>query len=299
MRVLVTGATGFLGSHLLGRLEGPVVLTRDPAKARERLPGIEAHRWIPEEGPPPPEAFEGVQAVFHLAAESVGSGRWTGARKRRIRDSRVVGTRNLVEGLTRVPQPPPVLVSASGVGFYGFRDDQELVEDSSPGNDFLAEVCKSWEAEALRARSVGIRVVLARMGMVLGDGGGALASMLPAFRVGLGGPMGTGDQWMPWIHVDDVVGLWLHAVVRQEITGPLNIVAPVPVRNREFARTLGRSLGVPSVIRAPALALKLALGEFSEVLLGSQRVVPRLAQETGYVFRHPTLEGALGELRRR
>ncbi|HET6201436.1 MAG TPA: TIGR01777 family oxidoreductase [Planctomycetota bacterium] len=296
MRALVTGATGFIGRALLRRLESPVVLTRDPARARESLGGAEVHRWQPGADPAPAESFRGVEAVVHLAGEPVASGRWNAAKKARIRDSRVLGTRDLVASIERVRERPRVFVSASAVGFYGSRGDEDLDESASPGSDFLARVCRDWEAEASKARALGLRVVQARIGVVLGRGGGALARMLPPFRLGLGGTLGGGRQWMPWIHLEDAVGLLLHAAEREDVAGPMNVVAPDPATNREFTKALAGALRRPAVFPVPPFALRLALGEFAEVLLGSQKVRPRVAERTGYRFRHPSVAGALSDL---
>ncbi|MGH7152029.1 MAG: TIGR01777 family oxidoreductase [Planctomycetota bacterium] len=296
MRALATGATGFIGRALLRRLEGPVVLTRDPAGAKGALGGAAVLGWQPDITPAPAEALRGVEVVFHLAGESVASGRWNAAKKARIRDSRVLGTRNLVTGIERSKERPRVLVSASAVGYYGSRGEEELDEGSAPGDDFLAKACRDWEAEAAKARALGVRVVLARIGVVLGKGGGALARMLPPFRLGLGGPLGSGRQWFPWIHLDDVVGLLLHAAERGEVDGALNVVAPQPATNREFTRALAAALRRPAILPVPAFALRLALGEFAGVLLGSQKARPRAAERTGYRFRHPSLAGALQDL---
>jgi uncharacterized protein (TIGR01777 family) len=295
MRALVTGATGFIGRRLVTLFSRPVVLSRDPTRARRTLGEVEAYAWEPEAGPPPAAALEGVEVIFHLAGQSV-AGRWTAERKRRIRASRVVGTRHLVQAIAQRAERPRLLVSASATGYYGDRGDAILDEESSAGDGFLAEVCRDWEAEAFAACDLGLRVVTPRTGMVLGAGGGALARMLTPFRLGLGGRLGTGDQWMSWIHLDDQVGLCLHAAAHEEISGALNAVAPEPVRNRDFTRALARALGRPALIPAPAFALKLALGEVGSALLASARVVPRVAERTGYRFRYPTLDGALADL---
>ena len=290
--VLVTGATGFIGRRLVRELDRPIILSRRPEEARKILGAAEVHAWNPEEGPPPVEAFEGVEAIFHLAGDSVASGRWTAAKKARIRRSRVQGTANLVEGLRNLKSRPRVLVSASAVGYYGSRGDEVLEEASAPGTDFLAGVSVAWEAEAGRARELGLRVVTVRNGMVLGAGGGALARMLLPFKVGLGGRLGDGRHWMPWVHLDDVVGLMLDAA-KSEISGAMNAVAPEPVINQEFTRTLARVLHRPAIFPVPRLALALLFGELSTLLVASQRVVPRVAERTGYKFRFTSLEEAL------
>jgi len=294
MKALVTGGTGFVGRRLLERLDHPVLLSRNVERA-QRAVGHLCGRvlgWDPLDGPPPAEAFDGVDVVMHLAGESVAEGRWTVAQKRRIRDSRVIGTRHLVAGLAKAPARPRVLVSASAVGYYGDRGEEELTEAAAPGGDFLADVCVEWEREALAAASAGVRVVTMRTGIVLGMGG-ALAKMLTPFRLGAGGPLGNGRQWMPWIHVDDVAGLYLHAASDEAVRGPLNTVAPQPVRNSEFTKALGKALHRPAFMPAPYIGLRLLFGEFAKVLFASQRVVPRVAQQTGYAFEFPEILAAL------
>ena len=293
MRALITGATGFIGQRLLQQIDEPVVLSRNPEHARRQIAGAEAHAWDPMSGPPPAEAILGVEAVFHLAGEPVAEGRWTADKKRRIMDSRRVGTANLVKGLEQLSERPAVLVSASAVGYYGDRGEETLDERAAPAGDFLAQVCLEWEQAAQQAASLGIRVVNPRIGIVLGRGGGALAKMLLPFKLGLGGRLASGNQWMPWIHLDDLTGLFLHAASHSELSGPLNAVAPNPVTNREFTRTLAAALHRPAFLPAPGLLLKLAIGEFAEVLLASQRVVPHVAEQTGYHYRYPELGGAL------
>lgn len=294
MRALVTGATGFIGRALLREIAEPVVLSRDPFRAKRQLGrDLEVYAWDAMLQPPPAEAFDKVVAVFHLAGEPVASGRWTAERMQRIRESRVLSTLRLVEALSRMPERPRVLVSASAVGYYGDCGDAELDENAQPGTDFLAEVCQAWEQTAGRAREAGIRVVCLRIGVVLGPGGGALAKMLLPFRMGLGGRLASGRQWMPWIHLDDVVGLFRHAAMHKEIDGPMNAVSPQPVTNREFTRTLARVLRRPAILPVPGPMLRLALGGFADVLLYSQRVIPKVAQETGYIFRYPNLQEAL------
>lgn len=299
MRALVTGATGFVGPRLLRLLDRPVVLSRDPDRARPRIGHLVDRivRWDPLHGPPPQEAFEGVDAVLHLAGESVAAGRWTTARKAMIRDSRVIGTRNLVQGIVQAAAKPRVLVSASAVGYYGDRGEEELTESARPADDFLARVCVEWEQEALAAEKAGVRVALARTGIVLGSGaGGALEKMLTPFRLGAGGPLGNGRQWMPWIHVADLARLYLHAAETTSIVGPMNAVAPNPVRNSEFTKVLARQLHRPAFMPAPYFGLRLVFGEFAQVLFASQRVIPRVALDTGFVFQYPELPGALREI---
>ncbi|RME72967.1 MAG: TIGR01777 family protein [Planctomycetota bacterium] len=291
MKTLITGATGLIGRRLVAALEQPVVLSRDPARAEAAL-GVRAFAWSPP-APPPPEAFEGIEVVLHLAGEPVGAGRWTAKRRRRIRDSRVLGTRALVHALAQLAHRPRALISASAIGIYGDRGDEVLTEASAPGEGFLAEVCRAWEAEAVAAEAHGVRVVTMRTGIVLAPEGGALASMLPVFRLGLGGRIGSGRQRMSWIAVEDVVGLYLQAAREEQLAGALNVVAPNPVTNAEFTRTLASVLGRPALLPVPRFALRLALGQMSELLTASQRVLPERALATGYVFRHPELRPAL------
>jgi uncharacterized protein (TIGR01777 family) len=274
-------------------LDEPVVLTRNPDRAKAKLGDVSTYPWDPQKAPPPRESLEGVEAVFHLAGESIGEGRWTEAKKQRIRNSRIIGTRHLVEALATMIHDPPVLVSGSAIGFYGSRGDQILDETTTAGDDFLADVCKEWEDEARKAEDTGVRTVFSRTGIVLETGGGALAKMLPLFRLGLGGRLGSGHQWMSWIHLDDLVGQLLHAARSPRIRGPMNAVAPHPVTNREFTRVLAGVLRRPAWFPAPAFALRLAIGEFAEALLGSQRVVPRVALDSGYEFQYSELDGAL------
>jgi uncharacterized protein (TIGR01777 family) len=232
--------------------------------------------------------------VVHLAGESVGEGRWTPEKKSRIRSSRVQGTRTLVSYLKGRAQRPEVLVSASAVGLYGDRGDELIGDDAAPGSGFLAEVAEAWEAEADRAAEVGIRVVKLRIGIVLSPEGGALGKMLPPFRLGVGGPIGSGKQWFPWVHLDDVVSTIEWALTTPTARGAYNLVGPEPVRQRDFAKALGAAVGRPAVLPAPAFALRLAFGEFAdEGLLSGQRCVPGRLQAEGYGFRHPTLAGAL------
>jgi hypothetical protein len=305
MKVAVTGATGFVGTrlvaHLLATGHEVVVLTRRREDAERALPvRCRLVVWDPEHGTLDPAALSGVDAVVNLAGAGVADARWTAERKAVIRRSRVEGTRLLVAALADVPagRRPRVLVSASAIGFYGDRGDEILTEASSRGAGFLADVCEEWEREARGAESHGLRVVTIRIGVVLGPGGGALARMLPPFRLGLGGRIGSGQQWMSWIHRDDLVALFAFALERADVHGALNGVAPAPVTNLEFTTTLGRTLVRPAVLPVPSVALKLALGEMATVLLEGQRVIPAAADAHGFRFRFRELPEALVEITR-
>ncbi|HEY2147070.1 MAG TPA: TIGR01777 family oxidoreductase [Pirellulales bacterium] len=297
MRALVTGATGFIGRRLLERLENPVVLSREPDRAMKSLSQfrITAAAWDPMLGPPAADVFDGIDVVFHLAGEPIAAGRWTKARKQRICDSRVIGTKHLVDGLAKLDHRPRVLVSSSAVGYYGSRGDEALIESSVPGDDFLADVCVAWEKAALEAERLGMRVALSRTGVVLGHGG-ALEQMLKPFKLGVGGRLGNGRQWMPWIHLDDLVGLLLFAAEREDIRGPFNGVAPTSITNRQFTRALAHALHRPAVLPAPYFGIRLALGEFASVLFASQRVIPQAATNAGFQFQYSQIEAAVGQI---
>jgi uncharacterized protein (TIGR01777 family) len=275
MNILITGATGFVGRRLCEMLHqaGHTVraLSRDSVAAKQRVPLLkEVFPWNPLQELPPLQAFEGCDAVINLAGESI-AGRWTAPKKQLIRDSRVLGTKNLVNALAQLSSRPKVLISASAIGYYGDRGEETLTEDAAPGSDFLAQVCRDWENEALKAESLGMRVVRLRIGLVLGRGGGTLQALLPLFRVGLGGPLGSGRQWWSWIHRDDLCRLIVQILANESISGPVNATAPQPVRQKEFAQVLGRVLRRPAFLPTPAFALKIALGEFADGILASQR----------------------------
>lgn len=295
-RALVTGATGLVGRALLRALAGNALATTRRASTQVgQLEGAsELVRWDTV-STLPSNALGGVDAIFHLAGEPVAEGRWTEAKRQRIRASRIDSTRALVRSIERIDASvrPRVLVCASAVGIYGSRGDEVLDEDTAPAEGFLADVCREWEAEAARAESLGVRVVSLRIGIVLAREGGALAKMLTPFELGLGAALGSGAQWMPWIHVDDVVGLLRFAAATGTLRGPLNAAAPVAVTNAEFTKALGRAVHRPALLRAPRFALELALGEVAAVVLASQRVVPKRALDAGFEFAHPTLDEAL------
>ena len=296
-RVTVTGATGLIGSRLVRALRGRgdevTVLTRDPDRARQAFGGdVAAHAWDPGAGPAPAEALAGRDAVVHLAGENVAQ-RWSDESKRRILDSREQGTRNLVEGLEAASPRPAVLVSSSAVGYYGPHGDEELPEDTPPGSDFLAGVCVVWEREAQAAEALGLRVVRIRTGVVLDKSGGALGKMLPFFKAGVGGPVAGGRQPMPWVHADDVVGIYLRALDDGGWSGAVNATAPEPVSNKAFSKALGRALHRPALAPVPAFAIQLLYGDMSEIVTKGQNAVPRRALELGYRHAHPDLDEAL------
>ena len=293
MRVAITGSTGLVGSEVVTVLSAAghevVRLVR-----RAPAPGEKAVRWDPVRREVDAAGLEGFDAVIHLAGENVGAGRWTPARKAAIRDSRVNGTRLLCDALAGLARPPKTLLCASAVGYYGDRGDERLTEGSPPGTGFLAEVCREWEAASAPAARKGIRVVALRIGMVLSPKGGALPRMLPLFRAGLGGVIGSGRQYVSWVALDDLPRIILHALQRGDLSGPVNAVAPRPVTNREFTEALGKALSRPTPLPVPAFALRLAVGrEMADgLLLASARVVPKRLEETGYRFRFPELLAA-------
>ncbi len=302
MRIAVTGATGLIGravvQALLARGEEVVALPRDSNRARQALGGeVEAHAWPkPTDEPPPEAALAEADAVVHLLGEPVAQ-RWSAEAKESIRRSRTAGTRWLVEGLLALApeRRPRTLVSQSAVGLYGPRGDEQITEETPAGHDFLAGVVVAWEEEAMRAATE-LRVALTRTGVVLSPDGGALAKMLPFFRMGIGGPVAGGRQYVPWIHLDDVVGAMLFCLDNAGATGPVNLAAPNPVTNAELSRTLGRVLKRPAVLPVPGLALKLLYGEMAQIVITGQRAVPARLNQLGYAFRHPDLETALRDV---
>ena len=293
--LLVTGASGFVGSGLC-RLaaengHGVIALSRSPENAD--LPSAQSvEAWQPDIELIPSSTLSNCGAVVHLAGETIGA-RWNPDKKRRIRESRVNSTHRLVESLSKAETKPEALVCASAIGFYGETGDQEFTEDSPPGDDFLAEVCQDWELAAQEAEAMGIRVVHLRLGHVLGKGGGLLQTMLPPFYIGAGGRLGSGTQWMSWIHIDDVAGIILYAIENQHVTGAINATTPNPVRNTEFTKTLGRLIRRPTLFPVPTFGLRLRFGEFTDFVLMSQRVLPQRTLSMGYEFRYSDLESAL------
>jgi len=294
MRVGVVGATGFVGRSLVAALiargDEVVAFSRDPARARRTLPAGADARALEAITP---EGVADLDAMVNLAGEPVGAKRWDDAFREAIRESRVRTTRRVVDAIAGATSPPRVLVNASAVGFYGPRGDEEVTEAGPPGDDFLAGVCRDWEREAARAGAVGAREVRLRIGVVLGDGGGSLERMLLPFKLFVGGPVGDGRQWFPWVHLADVVGATLWALDHDDLRGPVNVTAPEPVRFRDFAEALGRRLHRPSWLPVPAFALRLALGQMAEVVVTGQRAVPAALLASGYAFKFPRVAEAL------
>jgi uncharacterized protein (TIGR01777 family) len=299
VRVVVTGATGLIGGALVHELQARgdevTVLTRDEEHAAAALPGAVVYGWLrPTREPAPAEAFAGRDAVVHLAGEPIAQ-RWTDDAKQRIRASRELGTRNLVAGLRAAEEPRPrVLVSQSAIGWYGARGDERL-DESAPAatGDFLAAVVAAWEAEARAAEELGMRVALTRTGVVLADEGGALEKMLPPFKLGVGGPVAGGGQYVPWIHLDDVVGALLFCLDNEGASGPINVTAPEPVTNKQLSKALGRVLVRPAITPVPGFAVRFLYGEMASIVTTGARVIPKRLEELGYEFRRPDLEPAL------
>jgi uncharacterized protein len=297
MRVLVTGASGLIGSAvcdaLLARGDEVVGLTRDPAKARHNNPTVRWHAWQPATERPPPEALEGIDGVVNLVGEEINQ-RLTDEAKVRIRESRLVGTRNLLQGVEASPTEPSVFVGQSAIGYYGERGAQILDEESPPGDGFTAEIPIDWEAAEREAEDAFDRVVIFRTGLVLTKNGGLIKQLLLPFRLGIGGPIAGGEQFMSWIHIDDVVGLFLWALDDHRVWGTINATAPNPVTNREFSKALGRALRRPAVFPVPKFAVAAMRGrELADAVAGGQRVLPRRALDLGYEFRHTEIDEAI------
>jgi uncharacterized protein (TIGR01777 family) len=296
MRLVVTGATGFIGTVLCARLvqQGHTLTLLTRGSPRDA--GTAAKRWVqwtPGTLGDWGAALDGVDGVIHLAGEPIAAKKWNDMQRRRIEKSRVDGTNSLVQAIAKAEPKPTFLISASAVGYYGPRGDDLITEDSPPGDDFLSAVCRDWEEEAKKAERLGLRVVRLRTGVVLGSGGGALAKMAQPFKFFVGGPLGSGRQWMSWIQLEDHVRLILELIGNAQANGPVNATAPNPVRNKEFCQALGRALRRPCWAPVPGFALRLALGEMAEMLLTGQRVMPAAAQKLGFQFRYPNLEQAL------
>lgn len=295
MKVTVTGATGRIGTSLVAALKARgddvTVLSRN-ARAAEGKLGVEAHAWDLRNEAAPTAALAGADAVVHLAGEDVGQ-RWSDKAKQEIRDSRELGTRNLVAGIAAADPQPPLLVCASASGFYGPHGAEPVDETSPPGRDWLADVVVRWEREADGAAAHGVRVIKVRTGIVLDADGGALAKMLPPFKAGIGGPIGGGKQYMPWIHRDDLIGIYLAAIDSTGFSGPINASAPEPATNKDFSKALGSALHRPAVAPVPGITIKLMYGEMSQIVLTGVRMVPGRAEELGCAFTHPDLDEAL------
>jgi uncharacterized protein (TIGR01777 family) len=300
LKVLVTGASGTIGQALcdalFARADDVVGLTRNPGSARLNNPRVTWHKWDPTLERPDPAAFEGVEGVVHLLGERIDQ-RWTEEAKERIMESRRQGTHNLVHTIASLESPPKVLVSQSAVGYYGDRGEEEVDESDGPGSTFDSEVVKAWEAAAHELEPTGVRLVITRTGQVLSTRGGMLKEMLPPFKLGVGGPLAGGNQYLAWIHLEDEIGILLWALDNEKVSGVVNASSPNPATNKEFSKALGRALNRPAVMPVPGLVLDFKFGkEFGQVLRGGARVIPKRTEELGYEFKYPDLDGALGDL---
>ncbi len=298
LRAFITGATGVVGQALLEHFNKPSIASRSKEKARQKL-GVkvdEIIEWDPLAGPLPATADRAYDVVINLMGESIAEGRWTAARKKRIRDSRVIGTRNLVKSIKSWATKPRVLISGSAVGIYGNRGEDWIDESAPAGEGFLCDVAREWEKAAEELLEFGVRVVLLRTGIVLSKQGGALAKMLPLYRRGLGGALGSGLQWMPWIHENDLARLVVWLAETNQVSGPVNACVPNPVRNFEFNKQLAKAVGKPAFLWVPEFALKIALGEFASALLDSQRVRPKVALDQNFNFQFEDVGTALADL---
>jgi uncharacterized protein len=300
MRVLVTGASGRIGKalcgELLGRGDEVVGLTRSPDKARETEPRMTWHAWEPTLERPDAAAFEGVEGVINLVGEPINQ-RWTDEAKQRIMDSRKVATHNLVGTIEGLATKPKVLVSQSAVGYYGNRGDETIDESSTPGDSFDARVCVEWEAAAHEVEAAGVRLAIVRTGQVMEPDGGILGELLLPFKLGLGGPLAGGKQWVPWIHLSDEVGILAWALDTEGVSGVVNGSAPNPVTNKEWSKALGRALGRPAILPIPGFAVEVKFGkEFGKIAQGGQKVLPRRTEELGYAFKWPEIDAALRDL---
>lgn len=299
MKVAITGATGFVGSRLVERLQAqghqPLILTRNRAAALRTFPTLEIVDYTPTESGAWQNAIAGCDAVVNLAGEPIGESRWTPKQKQEIFDSRKLGTQKIVEAIAQANPKPKVLINASAIGYYGTSETATFDETSPSGNDFLAEVCQAWEAQAQNVKDYGVRLVILRFGIVFGSGG-ALAKMLPAFKLFAGGPIGSGQQWLSWIHLDDLVNLIIEALTRPDIEGVLNATAPNPVRMSELSQALGDVLHRPSWLPVPDFALEVLLGEGAKVVLEGQQVLPKRTTNYGFEYQYPTLKPALEDI---
>jgi uncharacterized protein (TIGR01777 family) len=290
MKILITGGSGFVGTPLAEELRKAghevIVTTRQKSEAKDIL------TWSPPDLIPP-DLISEIDAIINLAGEPIAPRRWTEERKKLILSSRLDTTRALVQSIEKSDNRPKVMISASAVGYYGPRDEEPVMEDTSPSLGYLASVCLQWEAEAQRAEDLGVRVVRVRIGGVLGKGGGLLDQMECPFKAFAGGPLGSGKQWFSWIHLDDMVGIIKYALENDSVSGPVNATAPNPVTNREFSKALGRALNRPAIVSVPSFAVKLALGELASVILTGQRVIPEKILEAGYKFKYENIDEAL------
>jgi uncharacterized protein (TIGR01777 family) len=300
MRVIITGGTGLIGRALMASLAADghevIILTRDPARATGLPPGARAERWDARSAAGWGTLANGADAIVNLAGENLAAGRWTPERKRRILDSRIQAGQAVVAAVRAAAVKPGVVVYSSGIGYYGASGDAEVTEASPPGRDFLAQVCVAWEAASAETAALGVRSVVVRSATVLSREGGALPRLMLPFRLFVGGPLGNGQQWWPWIHIADEVAAIRFLIERADAQGPFNLAAPQLVRQAEFSRALGRALGRPSWLPVPAFALRLLLGEMAAVLLDGQRAAPQRLLELGFAFRFPTIEAALRDL---
>ena len=300
MKIIITGATGFIGTILADRLwnqfHSLVLLSRTPP-AEVGVSKKEWFAWTPPAGGDWEQEVDGADGIFNLAGEPIAGRRWSKAQKERLRASRIDATRALVSAIAKAKAKPKFLVSASAVGYYGPHGDETLTESSAPGSDFLSQLCVDWEREAMKAEAHGVRVALVRTGIVLGKEQGALAKMVPPFKMFVGGPLGSGKQYMPWIHIEDEICLLLFLMENEKARGAVNATAPDPVTMHEFAKALGEALNRPSWVSVPPSALALIAGEMAEMLLTGQRAVPEAATKLGYVFKHPMIGAALRSLR--
>jgi uncharacterized protein (TIGR01777 family) len=300
MKTLVTGATGFIGRVIVRKLEEKghevVVLTRNIPKAALILgPRCRYVQWTDIKTPPPSDAFEGVEGIINLMGESIGEKKWTEEQKKKIVESRVEGTSKLIEALGKMSVKPKVFVSASAIGIYGNRGPEDLDENSEPGTGFLSDLCQQWEDAANKAQKIGMRVAIIRVGVVLGKGGGALSKMVPLFKLGLGGRLGEGNQYMSWIHIQDLASMFVMALTDSSMSGPFNGTAPYPATNQDFTKVLGKVLRRPTFLPAPEKAIRTLLGEMATIVLEGQKVLPKKFKEKKFNYRYPTLEMTLKE----